>query len=113
MGEKGFGDIAAKLGPCCICARSDYRTAVILMLEKKAPIAGRGWGCVQCGLPPDGAIAVVCDICATQEDTPLSEKSLTFACRGYPSTDGRVPVGELTGEHRHDEALHPEEPDGT
>lgn len=87
-------------GPCCVCeGLSGVRN--VLMLHKKAPMAGRGWGCVVCGLTCDGAIAIVCDTCI---DQPLK-----FACRGYPATDGRVAIDELTGTHVHDLTRHSEE----
>jgi hypothetical protein len=87
------------LGPCCACEGiRDVRNVV--MLDKKAPLPGRGWGCVVCGLPLDGAVAVLCDDCLENGREPQ------MACRGYPAEDGRVPIGELTGSHEHDEALH-------
>ena len=46
------------LGPCCHCGRTDdVRT--IVMLSRRGPMPGCGWGCVVCGLPLDGAIAVL------------------------------------------------------
>jgi hypothetical protein len=85
------------LGPCCVCeTTTDVHN--VLMLRAKAPIAGHGWGCVVCDLPSDGAVAVVCDACVGQP--------LKFACRGYPASDGRIPIGELTGTHEHDLARH-------
>jgi len=85
------------LGPCCVCeAPTGARN--ILMLRSKAPIAGHGWGCMVCDLSMDGAVAVVCDGCVGQP--------LKFACRGYPQTDGRIPIAELTGTHDHDLARH-------
>ena len=88
------------LGPCCSCARVGPSVRNILMLSQKAPIAGHGWGCLLCGLPSDGAVAVVCDTCLA------SDAKLAYACRGYPGADGRVPIEDLTGEHVHDEAVH-------
>jgi hypothetical protein len=88
------------LGACCSCRRDDVDVFTILMLPKLAPIAGRGWGCVVCGLPADGALAVVCERCA---DTGVE---LVDACRGYPGEDGRVPIDTLEGEFEHDRRLH-------
>jgi hypothetical protein len=85
------------LGTCCACGGTQGVRNVI-MLDKKAPIPGRGWGCVVCKLPLDGAIAVLCDDCLD------SKAEIRFACRGYPATDGRVPIGELSGLHEHNEA---------
>ena len=101
------------LGPCCICETEvvmehngpDAPLPAIVYLRKKAPIAGRGWGCLRCGLPKDGAIAVLCGPCADEYYAGRAE--LRFACRGYPC-DGRVPIGDLSGSHEHDLQYHPE-----
>jgi hypothetical protein len=67
-----------------------------------------------CGLPADGAQAVVCDGCLGPLDPrtamPVTDVTprLLDACRGYPAADGRLPIGELVGEHDHDPAGHPE-----
>lgn len=95
-------------GSCCACGIEDGQGATIrniIMLNKKSPIAGKGWGCVQCDLAPDGAIAVVCDECAE------SKRQLVWACRGWPGKDGRIPVEALEGEHEHDMSKHPEADD--
>lgn len=89
-----------RLGPCCVC-ETTINVRNILMLSQKSPMPGKGWGCFQCGLPSDGASAVVCDDCL--------EKPLKFACRGYPGVDGRIPIEELTEKIEHDYAKHPEE----
>jgi len=67
----------------------------VILLTKLAPISGRGWGCIVCGLPPNGAVAVVCDACL-EANAPLR-----FACRGRPGSDGRVPIEELAGDFDH------------
>jgi hypothetical protein len=90
------------LGPCCICeAETGART--IVMLPVKGVIPGHGWGCVVCRLPFDGASAVVCGDCA--EGLASGTKPLRFACRGYPATEGRVPIDDLTEPHKHDESV--------
>ena len=48
------------LGPCCCCGGTE-RVRDIVMLSRKAPVPGTGWGCVVCGLPNDGASYVCCD----------------------------------------------------
>lgn len=88
-----------QLGPCCVC-ETTVNVRNILSLHTKAPIPGHGWGCVQCGLDADGALAVVCDACL--------ELPLKFACRGYPGKEGRIPIEDLTGEMEHDYVQHPE-----
>jgi hypothetical protein len=69
--------------------------------ERRPPEpAGHGWGCIVCGLPPDGAYAVLCDTCADRyaEDPAI----LTTACAGYP-VEGRVAIADLPpGPFDHD-----------
>ena len=49
-------------GQCCAChGTKNVRTVV--MLHRRGPVPGTGWGCVVCDLPLDGAISVVCDSC--------------------------------------------------
>lgn len=92
------------LGPCCACGGlTGVRN--VYMLHQRSPMPGRGWGCLQCGLPNDGAIAVVCDDCH-RTNRPLRD-----ACRGWPADDGRIPIEELAGTHEHVMALHPEAAD--
>ena len=98
------------VGPCCICSATGPTVRTFIALAKLCPIPGRGWGCVVCSLPSDGAQAVVCDACIESVNSLGGNlmESLVYACRGFPGVDGRVPVGELTGEHHHDMRFHPE-----
>jgi hypothetical protein len=93
------------LGPCCVCEKTGPDVRNILMLNQLSPIPGRGWGCLACGLPLNGAIAIVCDGCLEALNQGLE---LKFACRGYPGKDGRVPIEELAGEFDHNILKHPE-----
>lgn len=97
------------LGPCCACGRSDPEVWVrnIIMLQKKSQIPGHGWAWVVCGLPPDGATAVLCDECLGSDEPghPLAREP-RFACRGLPATEGRIPIEDLTGIFGHDEEKH-------
>lgn len=88
------------LGTCCVCEGTE-NIRNILMLDKRAPMPGRGWGCVVCGLLQDGASAVVCDDCL--------EKPLKWACRGYPGIDGRIRIEELTESFHHNYRYHADE----
>jgi hypothetical protein len=91
------------LGGCCMCSGPGARN--ILMLHRRAPVAGHGWGCAQCGLPPDGAAAVLCDECLDL----YAEKPdlLEFCCRGYPAIDGRIAIADLPpGDFDHDMSKH-------
>ena len=42
---------------CCACGQTK-RSRNIVMLEQKTLTLGKGWGCVQCGLKMDGAVAM-------------------------------------------------------
>jgi hypothetical protein len=90
----------ANLGTCCVCGQNGVTVRNIYSLHQKCPTPGKGWGCVVCGLPSDGAIAVVCDECHKRG------AQLKFACAGYPGIDGRVPVESLEGYHDHDLTKH-------
>jgi hypothetical protein len=84
-------DDEPKLGPCCGCG-SDEHVVNVLMLPRRAPVAGTGWGCAVCGLPGDGAVAVLCDACISAAVEPR------FVCHGYATGTERVPVAELARE---------------
>jgi hypothetical protein len=88
------------LGSCCCCGQSGPTVRSIIMLDKKSPVVGHGWGCVVCNLPADGACYVQCDACFDAKREPV------FACRGYPAVDGRCPMEELTEPFIHDVAAH-------
>lgn len=88
-------------GPCCACGQVLPLTT-ILLLDKLAPTPEQGWGCVQCDLPMNGAIALVCEQCVGN----LAD--VRYACAGYPTNPARVPLERLSGEHKHDLSRHPE-----
>lgn len=95
------------LGPCCICEKTKG-VRNILQIHRKGPTPGKGWGCVVCGLPFDGAVAVLCDHC--YELMRDGKAALKFICTGYPKTDGRTPFeAEGFTPHDHDMTKHPEE----
>jgi hypothetical protein len=98
------GDIP-DLGPCCACGEAGPQVRNIVMLHQRLPEAywGQGWGCVQCGVPPDGASVVLCETCMR-----LDASAWQHACLGYPVEGRRVPIGELTEPFDHDYAYHPE-----
>jgi hypothetical protein len=92
-----------ELGPCCMCDGDQVTT--IVMLNRRCAVAGHGWGCVVCELPMDGASAVLCEPCF--ERYSADNALLTTACRGYPTTDGRIPIAELPpGEFKHRDVDH-------
>jgi hypothetical protein len=104
--------LSMDFGPCCACGKERPKWAEdlpgswppnIIMLEQKAPTPGTGWGCVQCGLPLDGAVAGICDDCLN------IGRPIRFAIDGFAKDKKRVPIESLTGEHKHDMSKHPEE----
>jgi len=91
------------LGACCIC-ETHYGVTNILMIARRSPIPGRGWGCVVCDLPQDGAVAVLCDGC---RELVEAGSNPIFVCRGWPATDGRVRYSDLdTPPFDHDDGIH-------
>lgn len=90
------------LGACCACGKRGPAVRCVLLLPHKAPVPGTGWGCVQCGLACDGAVAVLCDVCL-YEERPVRE-----ACFGHPAAGERVPLSSLAGWHEHDLEKHSE-----
>lgn len=89
------------LGACCACEKSGPDVRNVMMLDRRGPSPGKGWGCLVCGLPLDGAVAVLCDSCLE------AKAEIRFVCAGYPAQDGRMPIEELAFEpFGHDLALH-------
>lgn len=96
-----------ELGPCCGCGRVGRDVRRVVQVPRLCPTPGRGWACLLCDLPADGAIAVVCGRCeARLEAGEAWQEVLSHACAGLPREDGRVPIGELTGVQAHDPKMH-------
>lgn len=94
------------LGSCCIC-ETFVGVTVILMLPRRSPIAGHGWGCAVCPLPSDGATAVFCESCYEFIEAGANP---VYVCRGWPGSDGRALFTELSPEHfDHRDVNHDEE----
>jgi hypothetical protein len=88
------------LGPCCVCEGTAGVTN-IMMLDQRGPVPGEGWGCFQCDLPCDGAVAVVCDDCLG--------RPLRFVVKGYLNRRERMPIETLPqASFGHDRSKHPE-----
>lgn len=88
--------------PCCCCGGAEAVRNIIL-LNKLAPVSGQGWGCILCGLPCNGAVAVICNQCLES----ISE--IKYVCAGSATDPRRVPVSELpAGEFNHNPACHPQ-----
>jgi hypothetical protein len=95
-------------GPCCIC-EGTHDVNVLVLVTKRAPVPGTGWGCVVCHLPQDGAIAVICGKCAEAcPDQAEAERRLKFVCHGYVMKLSRAPASEASEPFNHDPAYHTE-----
>ena len=75
-------------GACCACGSTD-NVRNVMMLDQRGPVAGKGWGCIVCGLPSDGAIAVLCDACIEAGASPR------MVVVGYAADGRRMPIAEL------------------
>ncbi len=103
--EAEMNDDEPDLGRCCICEKAGDIT-LIVTLPRRCVVPGHGWGCFECGLPSDGAMAVICREC---EPIYLADHdtALRFFCRSYPGSEGRISIDELPEDHfDHDEAKH-------
>jgi len=90
------------LGTCCACQKEGPDVRNVLCLGQKGPVEGKGWGCFVCGLPPNGAVAILCDHCLE------TGAEIRFVCAGWPF-EGRMPITDLPFEKfEHDLAYHPE-----
>lgn len=93
---------------CCACGEIKTPCRTLVTIARKSPTPGKGWGCVVCKLPFDGALAVICDPCAGElgKDDPTIE--LRWALAGGVDNDERIPLDKLDGTHGHDARYHPE-----
>ncbi len=87
-------------GPCCCCGKEGPDVRNIYQLAYCAPVPGTGWGCIICEIPPDGAVAVVCDKCHE------TRAPLLFVVSGFIPEKGRVPLAQLTEKFNHDLLKH-------
>ena len=92
---------------CCVCQKQDRPVRNLIMLNVRGPVPGKGWGCVQCHTPSDGATATLCDTCLPRWQA--DERVMRFACVGYPGDGVLVELSTLTEAFGHNMALHPEE----
>jgi len=89
-------------GKCCVCEKEGKTVRNIMTMHLRAPgPPGHGWGCILCGLPSDGAVAVLCDECVA------AKKPVRFVCEGYAAGNLRVPIEGLE-EFDHDPQKHEE-----
>jgi hypothetical protein len=95
------------LGACCICMQENPSVRNIVMLDLRAPKEGDGcWGCVQCGLPMAGAVAVLCDHCLVE--LQAGRRDVALACVGHPGANERIRIQLLTEAFEHDMSKHQE-----
>ena len=96
------------LGKCCYCEQTGESVRNVITLDKKLPVKSTGgWGCFVCGLPPEGAVAVVCDDCL--DKFVENQIALKYACVGDPGENQRIAVEELTETFEHDPSKHKDE----
>ena len=89
-------------GSCCICeSKTDVRN--IIQLDYKVALES-GWGCVQCGLPAEGAVAIVCDGCIERYSDNIEGKIIYLMDGGQR----RIAVPPVEGciIHEHDLSRH-------
>lgn len=98
------GETSPYMGTCCTCGKDAPDVRNVMMLHYRAPEAGKGWGCVVCDLPPDGAVAVLCDKCL--EKMQRGAGQIVYACVGYAGENQRVRVDALTEAFDHDMSKH-------
>lgn len=89
---------------CCACARQSKGPHYAYLLDRKRPVRTgepapqsslQGWGCFNCGLPPDGAVAIVCDQCHR------AHRPVRFAISSARHGHGRILVEALGPRHVH------------
>lgn len=77
------------ISKCCGCNQIKV-TNDVLMLDFKGPSPGKGWGCMVCNLPNDGAIAVLCEDCFKAVESHTME--IQTIVTGYIQDNQRQPL---------------------
>ena len=91
------------LGTCCGCGKEPPGVRNVMFMEREAPPLTDGWGCLVCGLPQKGAIAILCDDCINNDVAPR------FVVSGTVTGGGRQDVTQYPIiPFNHDMAKHPE-----
>lgn len=102
-------------GRCCICESSENVLNLWTLnwkvdggaLTNCWSSAESRWGCVQCHLPSEGAMVIICDMCAEKHaENPDIEAELKFIMNGKV---GRLPISvirENPRRHLHDWRYH-------
>ncbi len=95
------------VGPCCKCGKEGPGVRQIIALDFEAPQANTGWGCLGCGLPNNGAVAVVCDSCL--DSCLKNADEIKFVLDGWPAEKKRLPIDQFKKvPFEHDVKKHPE-----
>ena len=84
-------EVVTDLGSCCVC-RKTKDVFNLVSLPYRTFVPGTGWGNLLYNLPPDGALAVVCNNCIKDFDI----ENLQDVVYGYPSEKRRKPFLEVT-----------------
>lgn len=95
----------ATVGTCCACRRADVGLRNVVCMTFRAPESafGKGWGCVVCAIPGNGALAVICDNCMGRE-APIVD-----VCAGYLAEPARAEAEPLRAiPWSHIRAFHPD-----
>ncbi len=88
-------------GSCCCCEREN-KPRNLISIPVKGPVPGKGWGCYVCGLPCDGAIAVVCDECLAEQ------RPIKWVIYGWAAGGERVLLSTCAEPFGHDLRFHGE-----
>ncbi len=79
----------------------------IVMLDFASPEPCHGcWGCLVCGLPQIGAVAVLCNACV---DRHQAGEEIPLFCLGYAAENRRAPRSSLGRPIVHDMTKHAED----
>lgn len=98
-----MADDTLDFGACCACRTDGPTVRNLIALDVAAPVPGTGWGCVVCGAPNNGAMAVLCDACVE------TGAEVRYVCDGYPASGLRALRETCTTPFTHDMTKHPEE----
>lgn len=90
-------------GACCACLlrKPVEQVQTLVLIDRRTPY-GDGWGCLQCHLPEEGAIAVLCNECVE------GQVQIRQFIKGKVLSHERAPFAELTEPFEHRPAYHPE-----
>jgi len=95
-------------GTCCVCGEEGTEENPVrngIMLKLRGPSPGKGWGCLICDLPVDGAMAFVCDRCL---DLGFEKSPIRWVVKGFIADKGRVSIDVCKEFFDHDMSKHKE-----